>query len=231
MARNDHTGGRRHDAAIVTLAARRAGRLSFRSLSVIEAYWEALRDGRDQPPARAQVDPRGIENALGEAFIAERIAPGVARFRVAGVTLSDLLGMEVRGMPLTAPVVPELRERFAADLERAFAEPAIVEFAVQSPAGFGRPALQGRLLLLPLCDANGAVNCVLGGLAVEGRIGRSPRRLEPLPLRRRRIGPAAPAAATPEASAEPVAGLGEPRTRFQPATPARHQYLRLVHSD
>ena len=53
-------------------------------------------------PRRAEIDPRGIENALEYAFILERIAPGMARIRLAGIHLSDLMGMEVRGMPLTS---------------------------------------------------------------------------------------------------------------------------------
>jgi len=32
---------------------------------------------------RSQIDPRGLEQVLPSAFILERIAPGVARFRIA----------------------------------------------------------------------------------------------------------------------------------------------------
>ena len=77
---------------------------SGRSLSPIrqvEAYWTALLTG-DSVPMRSQIDPRGLENILEYTFILERIAPSLARFRLAGSHLNNLAGMEVRGMPLTA---------------------------------------------------------------------------------------------------------------------------------
>ena len=62
----------------------------------MEAYWRAL--PRSQiVPRRSDIDPRGVENLLRHAIILERVAPGVARFRIAGQHLSDLTGMEVRG--------------------------------------------------------------------------------------------------------------------------------------
>ncbi|MCB2111761.1 MAG: PAS domain-containing protein, partial [Rhodobacteraceae bacterium] len=70
--------------------------MRFHSISVVRAYWEALRAGREVP-YRSEIDPRGIESALEHTFVLERIAPRIARFRLAGVHLCDLMGMEVRG--------------------------------------------------------------------------------------------------------------------------------------
>ena len=53
-------------------------------------------------PLRSEIDPRGLKGALEYCFVLERIAPGLARLRVAGSHLGDLMGMEVRGMPITA---------------------------------------------------------------------------------------------------------------------------------
>ena len=97
---------------VIPLMPRRS-EILFPALREVEAYWSGLRDGRAMP-ARADVDPRGIQSALEYAFILERIAPGVARFRVAGMHLNDLMGMEVRGMPLTAMFVPEGRKEISA---------------------------------------------------------------------------------------------------------------------
>ncbi|MEL6992372.1 MAG: PAS domain-containing protein, partial [Pseudomonadota bacterium] len=47
------------------------------------AYWNALRVNLDVP-RRCDVDPRGIAGILSRTFILERVAPGLARFRVAG---------------------------------------------------------------------------------------------------------------------------------------------------
>ena len=73
----------------------------YAAIAQVEAYWEALR-GTRIVPKRSEIDPRGIEGALENAFIVERVAPGIARLRIAGSHLNDLMGMEVRGMPLTA---------------------------------------------------------------------------------------------------------------------------------
>ncbi len=81
---------------------------SGRSVSPIrqaEAYWTALLTGRGVP-MRSQIDPRGLENILEYTFILERIAPGLARYRLAGSHLNNLAGMEVRGMPLTTFLNP-----------------------------------------------------------------------------------------------------------------------------
>ena len=70
-----------------------------RVVADLRAYWDELRQGR-AVPTRADVQPAGIGDGLDYAFILERIAPGAARFRLAGRHLVDLMGMEVRGMPL-----------------------------------------------------------------------------------------------------------------------------------
>ena len=78
---------------------------------------------------RADIDPRGIEPLISSAFIAERIAPGVVRLRVAGMHLNDLMGMEVRGMPLTTFIAPSDRDAFALRLVDLFDGPAILRMS------------------------------------------------------------------------------------------------------
>ena len=77
-----------------------------------EAYWTALRRG-DDVPSRSQIDPRGLENILSNTFILERIAPGIARFRLAGSLVNEMAGMEVRGMPVTAFFTTEARKQLS----------------------------------------------------------------------------------------------------------------------
>lgn len=142
----------------------------------LRAYWEALRRGRDVP-ARAEVDPRGLEGALEYAFILERVAPGMARFRLCGMHLNDLMGMEVRGMPLTALFTPEARKRIADATEAVFQTPAVAEIVLSAESGIGKPPMSARLLLLPLKSDMGDITRILGCLVAEGQgIGRTPRR-------------------------------------------------------
>ena len=149
---------------------------SERGLAELRGYWEALRmDG--SLPARDRIDPRGMAGALDRCFLAERIAPGLARLRLAGSALCDLLGMELRGMPLSALFLPESRMRLAAALEPVFAAPAILDARVEGEGGWGRPALRARMVVLPLTGSEGAVDVALGAICLPNDTGRAPRRL------------------------------------------------------
>ncbi|MCG7518284.1 PAS domain-containing protein [Ruegeria sp. Ofav3-42] len=151
---------------------------SGRSLSPIrqaEAYWTALLSG-DGVPMRSQIDPRGLENILEYTFVLERIAPGLARFRLAGSHLNKLAGMEVRGMPLTAFFEPAARDQIKDVLEQVFAQPAIANLTLESSGKLGRVQLQARMILLPLKSDLGDVSRVLGVMVSDGSIGATPRR-------------------------------------------------------
>ena len=151
---------------------------SGRSLSPIrqaEAYWTALLTG-DGVPKRSQIDPRGLENILEYTFILERIAPGLARFRLAGSHLNKVAGMEVRGMPLTAFFESSAREQVTDILEQVFDAPAIAEFHLVSKGKLGGMWLPARMILLPLRSDLGDVSRVLGVMVSDGVIGATPRR-------------------------------------------------------
>jgi hypothetical protein len=147
----------------------------FAYIPQVEAYWHALR-GRRIVPRRAEVDPRGIESALEYAFILEQVAPGIGRLRIAGGHLVDLLGMEVRGMPLTAFFQPEARRALAECLVQVCNAPATARLSLQAETGIGKPPLEARLLLLPMRSETGEISRVLGCLDSSGSIGRTPRR-------------------------------------------------------
>lgn len=187
-----------------------------RVVSEVRAYWEALRQGRDVP-MRSDIDPRGIENALEYAFIVERIAPGMARFRLAGMHLNDLMGMEVRGMPLTAMFAPVGRKRIAEALEACFNGPNVVEMTLEAESGVGKPPMTAKLILLPLKSDLGDVNRAIGCLVSDGPIGRTPRRFE---LRSVSLSPVVAGASVqrglPQAVAPVIAGFTETPAGFQP---------------
>ena len=210
----------------------------YATLAQVEAYWEALRGDRVMPK-RGDIDPRGIDRALENAFILERIAPGVARMRVAGTHLSDLMGMEVRGMPLTALFTPETRQELSDGLEEVFQMPAIGRLDIEAAAGNGQPALVGRMLILPLKSDLGDVSRILGCLITHGDIGIGPRRFT---VTRQDIRPittgvgAAPPDAVPLSKTAPPSrppGLAAPEVPFEHTGKSsnRPPYLRLVKSD
>lgn len=216
------------EANVISLAEMRMKQMP-RPLAQIESYWEGLRNGRLMP-ARSEVDPRGLSGALEYAFVLERIAPGMARFRVAGRALTDLMGVEARGMPLSTFFEPHFRNDMCDAMEAVFSEPAVVQLHLMSEGGFGRAELPARLMLLPLRSDLGDVTRVLGGLHYEGVVGRQPRRFTIKDqIRRTLTGHAAyvsrPQPAPLREAAEDAGGFThKPRTSEKPS-------LRLIKTD
>jgi hypothetical protein len=210
----------------------------------VEAYWHALRAG-DALPARSAIEPRALAPMLDRVMILERIAPAVARVRMAGSRLHDIMGMDLRGMPLTALIEPASRAAVAGAVERVFADPAAADLALEAERGIGRPALSARLMLLPLTGASGAVDRALAVLAVEGQVGRAPRRFALARALHRPVRSpsgwqaAPPSAARAPSHGEAAPGLAEPVAPWSPAprpSPAmqahpRAPWLRVVRNE
>ena len=188
--------------------ALRAPVLDYPAVGVVQAYWDSLRAGRAMP-ARSEIDPKDIAPALDCTFIAEIVAPGIARLRVAGSHLNDLLGMEARGMPLSVYMTGASR----AELTQAIlqvAQGARAQLPLRSDAGVGKPALDGLLSLMPLRDRAGQATRILGVLETHGQIGRLPRRF-------RLAGPMTRLVDAP-AAVDPATGLAEPpRSQGRPS--------------
>ncbi|MTH78814.1 PAS domain-containing protein [Paracoccus aestuariivivens] len=180
-----------------------------RIVSDLRSYWDGLRGNRSVP-TRDEIDPRAFRPALDFAFILERIAPGAARFRLAGRHLIDVMGVEVRGMPICALLNPDSRGRLSDVLESVFRGPQIAELHLESAVGYGRPHLRGTMLFLPLRSDLGDVSRVLGCLVTKGEIGQTSRRFD---LVRDRVFPVVHGAKTIEPSPSP--------TRFAELAPAR----------
>ena len=164
------------DGNVVALASVRRER-KFPAIAQIEAYWHGLRNGRLMP-TRSDVDPRGISDNLTYAFVLERIAPGHARIRLAGQHLSDILSMEVRGMPISSFFQPQARDEIQEALENAFSMPAEVSLTLRSESSMFQGGLDAQMILLPLKDVEGRVTRMLGALQVEGKLGRGPLRFD-----------------------------------------------------
>jgi len=217
---------------IVSFLGRRKGMI-YSSLAQVEAYWHGLRESGELPQ-RAAVNPRGIEDALEYAFILERIAPGVARFRLSGMHLNDLMGMEVRGMPVTAMFTADSRAELAGLIDQTCLTPQLTKLHLTSARSIGRPALEARMFMAPLADQDGQVNRILGCLQTNGQIGRQPRRMD---LVDRMVLPLDVVHAAPKPAAHPMAsGFAEPQAPYEhkPDTTkgkASRPALRLVSSN
>ncbi|MGL4237766.1 PAS domain-containing protein [Tabrizicola sp.] len=175
----------------------------FDGLAQVRAYWEALRD-RASLPARAALDPRGLSGVLDRVFLAERIGRGLAQVRIAGSGLSDLAGVDLKGLPLSCLFASEARPLLAQVLEQAFTEPAVAEIDLGSDRGQTGIAI-ARLLLLPLADEAGG-KVLLGALSFAN--GEAPRcKFEVLARREERV-LLQPSPVPQKVAAEPIRRFG-----------------------
>lgn len=147
------------------------------ALAELERYWAGLAPA-GQVPRRSDIDPAALRGLIEDCMMLERVAPGVARVRVAGQRINDLSGYDLRGMPLSVMFTPQARATLTRAVERAFHGPAIVEVPLRSHGGLTQPALDGRLILLPLKDGFGRVTRCLAALVASGRRGKGGRRFE-----------------------------------------------------
>ncbi len=137
-------------------------------------YWSGLRRSGDVP-WRHDLDPHAMSGLLPYAFLVDRVRPGTLRFRLGGRHIVDLMGMEVRGMPLrTLFEIPD-RARLTALAEQVFTDPATLSLELTSD-GQSSPVLAARMSLLPLRGRSGAVDRAIGVLKSDGCIGLTPRR-------------------------------------------------------
>ena len=140
-------------------------------------YWEMLRQNHSVP-LRSQISVDGIDRMIDYAFLIERIAPGMARFRLVGQHLQALMGMELRGMPLCSLMNRDSRKDLCLLTETVFRAPQIAEMRVTSESSQNQSKLTGTLLLLPLRSDLDDVSRALGCLATKGGVGSAPRRFD-----------------------------------------------------
>lgn len=126
-------------------------------------YWTALRSGRSAP-YKAEISARGVGRALaGQTFVLERIGEGDIRFRLAGGSLYDVFGLELRGMSALSVMLRKDRERFAALIDAALRRPclALTQLGVSNRAG---EEIEMEMLLTPLRSDFDDMNRVLGSI-------------------------------------------------------------------
>lgn len=204
------------------------------AISEVEAYWRGLSED-DQVPRRSALEPREIQTHLDQVFIAERVTAGLSRFRLAGRDIADVMGMEVRGMPMTSFMEQESRRRLSDLTEAVFQGPGLAELELVAEPGVGRPNLSARLLILPLRSDLGDVSRALGVLSLSGQVGRSPRKFSIKTILRHPLS-AAPITSDPIVAPNSHHGaLHEARASYQAQAPrparTERPHLRLVKSD
>ena len=162
-----------------------------RILLQAEAHWEKLRSG-DPIPAQGDVPDAHFDDMMAHCFVLERVAPTIARFRIAGKHVTELMGMDARGMPLSVLFSATGRDDLAQVMQPVCDGPEVAEIPVTATRGLRRTVMRGRILLLPLRDRNGKVSRIFGTMVFDGPLGRQNIRLDmdkSVPLRCKRLTP------------------------------------------
>jgi hypothetical protein len=129
------------------------------------AHWNAQR-GEGLAPARGDIDPAAIRQALGDTFVLAANPAAGHPFRLAGTRLCALVGRELKNESFlqlwekSAQV--SLRELIAVVLEEKVGVVASVTAAVEADPVL---AVNLELLLLPLQHETKSEARVLGGMA------------------------------------------------------------------
>ena len=143
----------------------------------VENYWSSLRNGASIP-GREQINPRDLAEILPNIFILEYRAPDIARFRVAGSLITQLAGLEVRGMPMSAFMRPSARIVLSNAIETCLTEPAVIEAALHARSLQPGLDASGSMILLPLQCDKGQVSRVLGAVEMHGPMHSDAYRLD-----------------------------------------------------
>ena len=188
------------------------------ALAQVEAYWEALRDDC-RLPTRDELMPSALDGAFEHGVLLDRVERGMFRMRFAGRHVVDLMGMELRGMPLSALIQPGQRFQVNDVLEEVMTRPTRASIDRIHQKG------RGKLLLLPMSPGTRGVAQALGCLVSDATTQDQPVRFEisriystPLASRQEKV-----RAMPPRAFAEPAASFA--------AKPTRVTFLRLVETE
>ena len=132
-------------------------------LNLFKSYWDSAR-GDAVIPARTSIDPSHLDAALPFSFVAERVAPQTLRLRVAGHRLSQLLGMDARGMPLCTFFTTPAREQLGPVVEQVMTGPAMAEMRLSLSRGLIRTPIEATMVLMPLQGPHGICDRVMGAI-------------------------------------------------------------------
>jgi len=139
-------------------------------------YWASLREN-GAIPKRSAIDASALGAALPHIFLAELITPRMAKMRICGHQIEDLQGVDMRGMPVAALFMNEMRGQLAEALAQVSLG-ARVTLSLRAAGKATHPQMTATLALLPLTDPAGKITRVMGVLDRQGAIGPMPRRFD-----------------------------------------------------
>ena len=129
-------------------------------IQTLRSHWESLRINGELP-LRADIDPRQIPDVLDSLFILERLNPLDVRVRIAGLTLCEMMGMEVRGQSPMSFFGENTSQRFAAVVADVLERPTIARLGLDTVDKMGNES-RAEMILLPLRSDFGDVSRIIG---------------------------------------------------------------------
>lgn len=136
-------------------------------------YWTSLRRGAELP-RRTAMDPKAMRHILGHSMILDQVRPGTVRVRLGGHVMTDLMGMDVRGLPVRAFFDVVDRTRVTDLIEQVFETPATLELDLISEGADG--IVTARMLILPLLDTAGRTTKAMAVIVTDKVVTDAPRR-------------------------------------------------------
>ena len=121
------------------------------TLREIERYWQQLR-GSFLLPQSGNLKAEDLKPYLSNIFIADKIAPGLVQIKTAGTGISARLGMDPRGMPLSALFRAQARGPLASAVHATLDTPEVTRLTLHAATNPLMPAIAAKMLLLPLLD-------------------------------------------------------------------------------
>ncbi|HWK39129.1 MAG TPA: PAS domain-containing protein [Hyphomicrobium sp.] len=155
--------------------------LKHKSSQTLFSYWDSVRDGRSTP-RRFEIEPARIATILPSTFILERIDAETYRFRLAGTSVCDIFGVELRGANFLDGWTTLDRLSLIRHLA-ALTKHGAIEAIHLEAAPPGRASTPFEALLLPLRHTGETIDRILGALNPL----HAPHWLGELPITSKRI--------------------------------------------
>jgi hypothetical protein len=127
--------------------------MKHRNSHLLVGYWSRLRKGRDVPD-QTDIDPRAIKRMLSHIFILEAAEPTRPSYRLAGTTLCEHFGSELRGTNFLAHWDGQSRDALSALLRQSLALRQPVCLSSVAVTEYGMVELE--TVLAPLSFNDGA---------------------------------------------------------------------------
>ena len=110
--------------------------MKHRNSHLLVGYWSRLRRGRDVPD-QCDIDPRAIKRMLSHVFILDAANPAQPHYRLAGTSLCDRYGFELKGTGYNAHWEAGSRNSLALLLRQALAlkQPVAISSFGTTPDG------------------------------------------------------------------------------------------------